>query len=144
MQDQIIRELAEKWINAYNEKDINSLMLLYSPNAEVSFFALTPARGLDEIRALWEQDFRALPDSKVIILKLVSDGSTVMDEWTWTGTNSGPIVMPDGKIIPPTGRTVTVRGMDAIELKGDRIMKHRVYFQEVLFMKQLGMLPDKG
>ncbi len=144
MQDQIIGELEEKWKNAYKEKDIDGLMALYSPDAEVSFFIFPPARGLDEIRALWEWDFRAFPDAKVTVLKLLSDGSTDMLEWTWTGTNSGPIRMPTGEVIPPTGRTATIRGMDAIEFKGDRITKHRLYFQEVSFMKQLGLMPEKG
>lgn len=134
--------MIEKFIKPYNEKDIDGLMALYSPDAEISFFILPPARGLDEIRALWEWDFRAFPNGKVIIHKQISDGSTDMIEWTWTGTNSGPIHMPTGEIIPPTARTATVRGMDAIEFKGNRITKHRLYFQEISFMKQLGLLPE--
>ncbi len=134
--------MIEKLYELYNTKDIDGLMALYSPDAEVSSVIFPSARGLDEIRRLFERDFRAFPDTKVTILKLLSDESMAMAEWTATGTNSGPMIMPDGKIIPPTGRTFTVRGMEAFEFKGDRITKDRLYYQLLEILKQLGLLSD--
>ncbi|MCZ7398453.1 MAG: nuclear transport factor 2 family protein [Candidatus Methanoperedens sp.] len=130
-----------KFYELYNAKDIDGIMALFSPDGEISFFIFPTARGLDEIRAFLEIHFRAFPDAKMTMLKLLSEGTAAIAIWTWTGTNSGPIDMPDGKIIPPTGRTFTVQGVTVYDFKGDRIMKVRLYFQEISFLKQLGLQP---
>jgi ketosteroid isomerase-like protein len=55
--------MIERFVEPYNAKDIDGLMALYAPDAEVFFFTFPPARGLRQIRAIWEWDFRAFPET---------------------------------------------------------------------------------
>ncbi len=136
--------MIEKFVDPYNRKDLDALIALYRPDAELSFFTFAPQRGLDAIRAIWQWDFTAFPDGKVTILRQLTNGSTDMVEWTWTGTNLGPITLPSGEPLPPTGRQATVMGMDAVEFEGGLITAHRLYFQEISLMTQMGLMPTQG
>ena len=70
---------------------------------------------------------------------------TVFGEGTWTGTNDGPMVMPDGEL-PPTGRTVALRyaiaGRRAAD--GEHIQSVHLYFDQMEFLGQLGVLPESA
>ena len=134
--------MIEQFVEPYNAKDIDRLMALYAPDAEVFFFTFPPARGLEPIRAIWEWDFRAFPETNLVITRQLSNGSMDMVEWTWTGVHGGPLEMPTGETVPPTGKTATVSGMDAVEFEADHITKHRLYFQEVSLLTQFGLLPS--
>ena len=41
---------------------------------------------------------------------MVEQGDTIATEWTWVATNTGPLVMPDGTEVPPTGNRVETKG----------------------------------
>jgi uncharacterized protein (TIGR02246 family) len=65
----------------------------------------------------------------------------VFAEGTWTGTNDGPIPMPDGEI-PATGRTVSFRFAIAATRSADGTQARdvRLYFDNLEFLGQLGVL----
>ncbi len=136
--------MIEKFVDPYNRKDLDALVALYHPDAELSFFVFPPQRGLTAIRAIWQWDLTAFPDGKLKILQQLTNGSTDMVEWTWTGTNLGPIMLPSGESLSPTGRQATVMGMDAVEFEGGLITAHRLYFQELSIMTQMGLMPSPG
>jgi ketosteroid isomerase-like protein len=69
----------------------------------------------------------------------------VFGEGTWTGTNDGPLVMPDGEL-PPSGRTVSLPFAIAATRApdGERIESVHLYFDQVGFLGQLGVLPESA
>jgi hypothetical protein len=136
--------MIEQFVDPYNRKDLDALVALYHPDAELSFFMFPPQRGLDAIRAIWQWDLTAFPDGKLKILRQLTNGSTDMVEWTWTGTNLGPITLPSGETLSPTGRQATVMGMDTVEFESSLITAHRLYFQELSIMTQMGLIPSPG
>jgi hypothetical protein len=136
--------MIEKFVDPYNRKDLDALMALYHPDAELSFFMFPQQRGLDAIRAIWQWDLTAFPDGKLRILRQLTNRSTDMVEWTWTGTNLGPITLPSGESLSPTGREATVWGMDTVEFENGLIIAHRLYFQELSIMTQMGLMPGPG
>jgi len=48
---------------------------------------------------------------------------------------------PEGTI-PATGKQATLRGCDAITVRDGRITSHRVYYDQLAFMTQLGLVPE--
>ena len=76
---------------------------------------------------------------------IAATDDVVFGEGTWTGTNDGPLVMPDGEL-PPTGRTVSFRfaiaGTRAAD--GEHIQGVNLYFDQVGFLGQLGVLPESA
>lgn len=67
-------------------------------------------------------------------------GDTAINEWSAHGTNTGPIETPEGTI-PATGKPLTLRGCDAITVRDGRIRSHRVYYDQMAFTTQLGLVP---
>jgi len=48
---------------------------------------------------------------------------------------------PEGTI-PATGKRLTLRGADAITVRDGLIRSHRVYYDQLGFMTQLGLVPE--
>lgn len=67
---------------------------------------------------------------------LVAEDETVVAYWTNTGTHQGDFLG-----IPPTGRTVTISGIDVHRLRDGRLAEHWHVVEELQMLQQLGVLP---
>ena len=70
------------------------------------------------------------------VREVVAEGDTVVVYWTNTGTHQG-----DFMGIPPTGRTVTISGIDVHRLRDGRLAEHWHVIEELQMLQQLGVLP---
>jgi hypothetical protein len=81
--------------------------------------------------------FAGFPDAtcETVGLDAISERVWV---WRWVvrGTNSGPF-----SGLPPTGRTLTLPGVEIIETAGDKIRHVDGYFDRLTLMEQLGRAP---
>lgn len=68
--------------------------------------------------------------------ELVGEGDTVVAYWTNTGAHSGEFMG-----IPPSGRTVTISGIDIHRLRDGRLAEHWHVVEELQMMQQLGVIP---
>jgi predicted ester cyclase len=66
----------------------------------------------------------------------MSDGDTVVVYWTKTGTHQGEFMG-----IPPSGRTITISGVDIHRLRNGRMAEHWHVVEELQMMQQLGVIP---
>ena len=69
--------------------------------------------------------------------ELICEGDTVAVYWTNTGTHQGEFMG-----VPPSGRTLTISGMDFYRLRGGRMAEHWDVVQELQLLQQLGVLPE--
>jgi hypothetical protein len=60
--------------------------------------------------------------------------------WHVTGTFSGKPYIG----IQPTGRPVDLRGMDLIQIEDGRVAGNNVYYDQLAFARQIGVLPAEG
>lgn len=67
---------------------------------------------------------------------LVAEGDTVVAYWTNTGTHAGEFMG-----MPPTGRTVTISGIDIHRLRDGKLAEHWHVVEELQMLQQLGVLP---
>lgn len=74
----------------------------------------------------------AFPDATVTIDDLVAAGDRVAVATTTTGTHTGELMG-----MAPTGRTVSVTGIDIVRVAGGRIVEHRGLTDIVGLMRQL-------
>jgi steroid delta-isomerase-like uncharacterized protein len=74
----------------------------------------------------------AFPDAAVDIDELVADGDRVAVATTLTGTHSGALMG-----LEPTGRRVSVTGIDIVRVRDGRIVEHRGLTDIVGLMRQL-------
>jgi uncharacterized protein (TIGR02246 family) len=56
-EDATIRELAQRWAEAYNQHDRAALGALYAPNARVMLHGGASVMGRKDIEAFWAEDF---------------------------------------------------------------------------------------
>jgi ketosteroid isomerase-like protein len=122
--------------------DLKVLAELYAEDA----VAYTPdegeLRGRERIVEYWRQMTEAVPDGRFETLHSYEIGDTAIDEGVYTGHNTGPLALPTGESLPATGKEVRIRGVDLATVKDGRITEYRLYFDEMEFLGQLGLLPE--
>jgi predicted ester cyclase len=95
--------------------------------------------GLAAFEQVGRMFHEAFPDATMSMRSAVESGDTIMVEGTYAGTHTGPLRGPAGDI-PATGRSVRVDFADVFVRRGDRFAEHRVYFDMLTMMGQLGVL----
>ena len=60
----------------------------------------------------------------------------------FVGTHTGPVTMPDGTEIPPTGRRVEVQGMELVRVRDGKVVADNLYYDNLAVAAQLGLLPQ--
>ncbi|MER6401122.1 ester cyclase [Kitasatospora sp. NPDC001603] len=78
-------------------------------------------------------DWHAMPDF------LVAEGDMVVEHFSASGTQRGEIFGA-----PPTGRTVTLRGINIFRLREGRIVERWGRLDELGLLRQLGLVPGPG
>jgi steroid delta-isomerase-like uncharacterized protein len=81
----------------------------------------------------------AFPDLQVTNDDIIAEGEKVVLRWTARGTHRGELLG-----IPPTGRQVTIRGIDILRLEGGKIAERWAESNSLELMQQLGVIPAPG
>jgi steroid delta-isomerase-like uncharacterized protein len=134
------RELLERYVELYNEGDLDACMELYAEDATQRMHDGT-FEGLDAIHARLARDLDAFPDAKYVVESFVEGGDLFADEWTFTGTNTGPFQLPDGTELPATGKPVEIKGMELVEVRDGKIVVDNLYYDFMAAVAQLGLVP---
>ncbi len=134
------REISDRYTDAINAHDAKAIGALYADDGVFS----EPAgefRGRQAIVQYWERFFAAFPDLNGRDEFKAESGDTAINEWWFSGTNSGPLETPEGTM-PATGKQVKLGGCDALTVREGRIRSHRAYYDQLAFMTQLGLVPE--
>jgi len=81
--------------------------------------------------------FAAFPDLKIKVNFMVADSDKVVTYYTFTGTNSGPMMG-----MKATNKTVSVNGVDILTIKNGMATEHWDFNDQMAMMMQLGLMPD--
>ena len=135
-----VRDAYEQAIGFYNAGDMDGLANSYTEDAVVVSPSGT-TQGRAAIREGWSQEKTAFPDRSVTIDSITEEGDTIAAELTWTGTNTGPLVLPDGTEMAPTGKRVENRAADVVQVhRGKAAVQHQ-YWDNMAYARQLGLVP---
>ena len=96
----------------------------------------------EAMAALFREIVSAVPDVETRMERMVADTQRAAIEWRLSGHfNGGPF-----QGIEPTGRPIQLRGLDLLEVEGDKLKRGSVYYDGAEFARQVGMLPaqDSG
>ncbi len=136
-----IRDLAEQGAQLYNAGDVEGMVDLYTEDATL----VTPVGtfgGRAAIHEALSRDKAAFPDHAVTLDVIVEQGDTLAEEWTMTATHTGPLVMPDGTELPPTGKRIEIKGMNLVQLRDGKVAVFHMYYDNMAMAGQLGLLPE--
>jgi predicted ester cyclase len=101
--------------------------------------SITKKQGLEGTKELLKVYKTSFPDLMIKVNMIVASGDTVMSYYTFTGTNTGPIMG-----MSATNKSVKVDGVDIVIFKNGKAEEHWEVEDELSFMKQLGMMPNQN
>jgi len=95
--------------------------------------------GLVGIKQFFVMFRSAFPDLHYTVEDQVAEGDKVVTRNTWHGTHQGAFLG-----IPPTGKRVTVTGIDITRWAGGKAVEHWANQDTLGLMQQLGVIPPPG
>ncbi|MFT4395283.1 ester cyclase [Gordonia lacunae] len=82
----------------------------------------------------------AFSDGRLTVGSSVIDADNASVEGTFDGVHDGVLQSPSGPI-EPTGRTVSFRWSATYRVAGSQLLSEHLYFDQLDFLGQLGVLP---
>ena len=138
---QSAEDAARESIECYNAGDFDRLRSLLADDFyEEELATKRRLEGADarvEAARAWKRSF---PDEHGTITGVYTSGDTVAIELTWEGTQSGPIATPNGQVLPPSNRRITVKSVEVIEVEDGKLKALRHYFDLMTLLKQIGAM----
>ena len=136
------REVMDRLNSAMEAKDKEALARSYATDA----VAYTPdkgeLRGRDAIAGYLFEFWEAMPDVRYDQTGRHESGNVAIDEGIIIGTNTGPMRLPSGETLPPTGKELRVNSCDVATVENGEITSHHFYFDQVEFLSQLGLMRE--
>jgi steroid delta-isomerase-like uncharacterized protein len=125
--------------DALNAGDLEAAGAYFADDVET----ITPGgtlRGKEAFTALGEGFLKAVPDMRHEIVRTFEDGDTIVVEGVYSGTQTGPLESPQGTL-PPSGNAFAFPYVDVLQTKDGKCVSHRVYWDNVTFLAQIGAIP---
>jgi SnoaL-like polyketide cyclase len=135
-------ELMTKGDNAFNARDWEAVDAVHHPDMVAHITGLAePIYGSKAHSAAMQQFLRSFPDMHVNTPYPIQFGS---GDWitvvtTVTGTFTGEMVLPDGTLIPPTGKAFDLEFGQTTKWDGDRLIIISAFWDAALQTEQLGL-----
>jgi steroid delta-isomerase-like uncharacterized protein len=127
----------EKVLEIYNEGNLALIDELYAPD----FVSHSPPNedevGLDVLKESITSFREAFPDINMTFDDIFSEGDKTATRWTFTGTHTGTLRMPDGEL-PPTGKNVRISGVTITRIADGKTAEQWVFMNALDWMNQLG------
>ena len=87
------KEIVCKWVDAFNNHDVEAIMSLYHDNATNHQVTNDPVIGIDAIREMFTAEF-ATADMTAIVENIFEDGQWAILEWTKPLNSSSITISP--------------------------------------------------
>ena len=135
-------ELMTKGDNAFNARDFETVDTVHHPDMVAYIPGLAePIHGSKPHAAAMQQFLRIFPDMHVNTPYPIQFGS---GDWITvvtnaTGTFTGEMTLPDGKVIAPTGKAFDLEFGQTTKWEGDRLIVIAAFYDTALQQQQLGL-----
>jgi steroid delta-isomerase-like uncharacterized protein len=132
-------ELIRWAFDVLNTRDVTPLKEFWTADT-VERFPTRTARGADEIAAVFDEAFAAMPDFHIEIQALAEEGDHVFVRWHMTGTHTGE----PWEGFAPSGKRIELDGIDNFVLRDGKVVSNFVVYDQVQFARQVGIMPEVG
>jgi predicted ester cyclase len=97
-------------------------------------------RGPEEVKAYFTELFTAVPDFDMSVERTLAHDDNVLVQWRASGTfEGGPLMGVD-----PTGKRIELRGLDWLEVEGEKIVRNTAFADGAALARGMGLLPPQG
>jgi steroid delta-isomerase-like uncharacterized protein len=135
-----VEERVRSYFEAMDRRDAAAMAEFWRDDGVEDIVPVGLLRGKGELRAFFDATFRAVPDARTMVGRIVAGETSCAVEWRLEGTFDGASFMD----IEPTGGHVEIRGFDLLELEDGQIVSNTAYYDGASFARQIGMLPPDG
>ena len=111
------KEIVNKWVDAFNARDVEAIVSLYHKDAVNHQVANEPVAGIAAIREMFAAEFAAA-DMTAIVENIFEDGQWAILEWR-----------------DPLG----LRGCGLFHVVNGKILSQRGYWDKLSFLRQHGL-----
>jgi steroid delta-isomerase-like uncharacterized protein len=130
-------QVARAYFDALTAQDPDAMAALWHEHGVEDVVPLGVFDGPEGVRRLFRDLFAAVPDFTFTVQRVMADEGAAVVEWSATGTfDGGPF---NG--IEPTGKTLSLRGSDWVEVEDGKIVRNTGYYDGAAFARGIGMLP---
>ncbi len=134
--------LMTKGDDAFNARDFAAVDEVHHPDMVAHITGLAePVYGREAHTAAMQQMLRIFPDMHVNTPYPIQFGNA---DWITvvthaTGTFTGEMTLPDGTVIPPTGKAFDVEFGQTTKWDGDQLIVISAFWDSALQARQLGL-----
>jgi len=136
-----LKKVADKIISTINGGDPGAITNLYTQDAVmIQSNEPEPVRGHAALLKSYQGLLRAFPGMRVEFPSIMFSGDTIISEGVCRGTFTGPMATPDGEVAP-TGKSFKFPMVFLAKISPDGLIaEDRSYFDNLDFIKQLGLI----
>lgn len=128
--------LIEEHYKAINAHDVKTLVSEYTADAQLISPNWEGTKvGADGVTDVYTRYFKSTPDLAYTLTNTINANNKIIVEYIFTGTLNNPEAgTPDYM----KGKKYTLQGCAIFVLKDNKIVKETDYFDQVVFLKQVG------
>lgn len=137
------KELMQTLDDAWNAQDLETFAKRHTDDVVVRWPGQPETHGVNAHRQEAIDFYKAFPDQRVEnrpYKTLFASGDWTCSIAHFTGTMTGPMTGPDGREIPPTGKSFDVDFCTVARWnENGQIVEENLFYDLVTFMKQIGL-----
>ena len=133
-------DVGERYDEAFNEHDLDARRAALTENSELILPGGGRFTGPDQILQVTQGFWMAFPDGRIIREHHIGNEREAATEGRFVGTHTGPFPTPEGEV-RASGNRVEFAYASIRRVENDRIIRERLYFDQMEFLQQLGALP---
>jgi steroid delta-isomerase-like uncharacterized protein len=99
----------------------------------------TDVVGIDSARAYYSQFITGFSEIQFTIKDVFGQGDKLVKYWNFKGKHTGSFFG-----IPATGKSVDLDGTTLVRMQDGKIAEERDFYDNMVFMTQLGLMPEPG
>lgn len=134
-----LRKIIEKHYENVATNNLDGEDAIFSPSVVTVEPGSGKLEGLAAFKAYEEAFHRAFPDGHMVMKSAVEFGNTIATQGSFVGTHTGPLIGPAGEV-PPTYRKLDLAFGDFFQVESGRIVSHHIYYDQIAFLMQLGLM----
>jgi len=126
----VVRRFFEELLSTDNVALADEIL---SPGLHFYFAGSPDPMDLESYKGFLAARRAAFPDCRFVVEEVIAEGDKVSARFTMRGTHNGEL-----RGIAPSGREVTMTGIDMIRLAEGKMVEDRVEVDQLGMMQQLG------
>ena len=139
MSPQINKAVVQRLFDEFYPGNVDVADELFAPQVELNDSGKAMTVTPDDLKMRHRAQMATMPDMKMALHDVVSEGDTVAYRWTMSGTQTGA-----SGGIPATGKYGEMRGMTIMRLKDGRIVAGWHVYDMLGLLQQLGVIPAQA